>query len=60
LPDDIEPWCDADEWIGKGYTMAELQERLSRISPPCPDFAAALQITETWFEVNGYVLEDLN
>ena len=59
LPDDIEPWCDIDTWIAEGLTLEELQQRLARIREPSPDFSAAIRQSPDSWQVDGYVVEEL-
>ncbi len=59
LPDDIEPWCDAERWIAEGFTIEELQQKLVQIGPASPNLMAAIrQSPESW-QVDGYVIEEL-
>jgi hypothetical protein len=59
LPDDIEPWCDAERWIVEGASIEELQQKLAGIGPPSPNLKAAIrQGPESW-QVDGYVVEQL-
>ena len=60
LPDDIKPWCDADEWIADGATFNEFRQRLAKIKAPSPDFRAAIRQMPDCYEVNGYVIEELD
>ncbi len=60
LPDDIDPWCNADDWIGEGYSIEEVLQRLTKIRVPSRDLVAAIQHDpESWL-VNGYVVEELH
>ena len=59
LPDDIEPYVYADEWIAEGSTFEDLLHRLASIKEPSPDFRAAIRQMPECYEVDGYVLERL-
>ncbi len=59
LPDDIEPWCYADDWIADGCTLEELQQRLACIREPSPNFSEAIRAGPDSFKVDGYVIEML-
>jgi len=59
LPDDIEPWCDAERWIAAGASIEELQQKLAGIGPPSANLKAAIrQSPESW-QVEGYVIEQV-
>jgi hypothetical protein len=60
LPDDIEPWCYADQWIADGPTFDDLQRRLAAIKEPSSDFRAAIRQMPDCYEVDGYVMEELD
>ncbi|MES2570768.1 MAG: hypothetical protein V4710_12045, partial [Verrucomicrobiota bacterium] len=60
LPDDLEPWDDADIWISGGITFTELQQKLLRIRLPSPDFSGAIHCSENRFWIDGYVVENIN
>jgi hypothetical protein len=60
LPDDIEPWCHADEWIADGSTLDQLRQRLAAFTEPSPDFRAAIRQMSDCYEVDGYVVEELS
>lgn len=59
LPDDIEPYIFASQWIGQGSTFEDLQRRLGAIKEPSPDFRAAIRQFTDCYEVDGYVIEML-
>jgi hypothetical protein len=59
LPDDIEPYIYAADWIAEGSTFEDLQRRLAAIKKPSPDFRAAIRQMPDCYEVDGYVLEKL-
>lgn len=60
LPDDIEPYIYADEWIADGSTFDDLRQRLAAIKGPSPDFHAAIRQMPDCYEVDGYVLEEIH
>ncbi len=60
LPDDIEPYIYASKWIGEGSTFDDLRKRLAAIKEPSPDFRAAIRQMPECYEVDGYVLEELD
>jgi hypothetical protein len=60
LPDDIEPWCHADQWIADGATFDELRRRLAGIKKPSSDFRGAIRQMPDYYEVDGYVVEELD
>ena len=60
LPDDIEPYIYASKWIGEGSTFDDLRKRLAAIKEPSPDFRAAIRQMPECFEVDGYVLVELD
>jgi hypothetical protein len=60
LPDDIEPWCYARQWIADGSTLDDMQRRLASIKEPSSDFRAAIRHMPDCCEVDGYVIEELN
>ena len=57
LPDDIEPYIYASNWIGEGSTFDDLRKRLAAIKEPSADFRAAIRQMPECYEVDGYVLE---
>jgi len=59
LPDDIEPWCDAERWIAEGASIEEVQQKLAAIGPPSPDLRAAIRQGPASWQVEGYVVEQL-
>jgi len=60
LPDDIEPYIYASNWIGEGSTFDHLRKRLAAIKEPSADFRAAIRQMPECYEVDGYVLEKLD
>ena len=67
LPDDIEPWMDAHEWVGKGMNLEEVRQKLASFKEPAPDLPSACRFVEynqqfncMIYEVDGYVVEELN
>ncbi len=60
LPDDIEPYIYASNWIGEGSTFDDLLKRLAAIKEPSPNFRAAIRQMPECYEVDGYVIEKLD
>ena len=60
LPDDIEPYIYASNWIGQGSTFDDLRKRLAAIKEPSADFRAAIRQMPECYEVDGYVIEKLD
>ena len=60
LPDDIEPYFYASNWIGEGLTFDDLRKRLAAIKAPSADFRAAIKQMPECYEVDGYVIEKLD
>jgi hypothetical protein len=57
LPNDIEPYIYAHQWIADGATFEDLQRRLATIKEPSLDFRSAIQQMPDCYVVDGYVLE---
>lgn len=62
LPDDIDPWCNVDEWIEAGCSLDDVLEQLAKISVPSRDLLAARRNDPEYFigMVDGYVVEELH
>jgi hypothetical protein len=60
LPDDIEPYIYASNWIGEGSTFDDLLKRLAAIKEPSANFRAAIRQMPECYEVDGYVIEKLD
>ena len=60
LPDDIEPYVYAGCWIDDGLAIEEVQEKLAHVREPSPDFRAAIRQRPDCYEVDGYVIEQLD
>jgi len=60
LPDDIEPYVYAGCWIDDGLTIEEVEEKLAHIKAPSPDVRAAIRQRPDCYEVDGYVVEQLD
>jgi hypothetical protein len=60
LPDDIEPYVYASQWIAEGSTFDDLKRRLAAIKEPSADFRAAIRQMPNCYEVDGYVIEELD
>ena len=59
LPDDIEPWIYADKWIGEGLTLDQLRQHLADLKAPSATLRAAIGQHPDCYEVDGYVIEEL-
>lgn len=60
LPDDIEPWIYARKWIGEGQTIEQLRQHLAGLKAPSATFRAAIRQRPDCYEVDGYVIQELD
>jgi len=60
LPDDIEPWIYASKWIGDGLSFDQLQQHMAGLKAPSTTFRAAIKQRPDCYEVDGYVIKELD
>jgi len=60
LPSSTEPWNSVFEWVGEGFTLDQLQQRLIGIREPSATFQATLKLHADYYEINGYVIRELD